>query len=236
MGCQLKVQETSVNYIGRVSTDLGRRKLGRGTALMACLRLTSTTHDAAMSTGPNPPYMNWADLGEKAAPALAEHERRPVRDHYLDRSRCAGFAPGAPRLPARACRNEDPGRNLMRASSGQRGWSGRLTMMGGGGPKGAASGRTRSVFSFTPQSFLHLLALPSYPDLGCRLPWPRNVADLIEAARKPTSIHIADRMRPEFLVRRLRASNGLPFTHGFPTPCLFPEYVFGGARRSRNRW
>src|SRR5947209_3812319 len=107
--------------------------------------------------------------------------RRPVRDHHLDRSAAPGGA-GAPRR--RACR-------LMKILVATDAWHPQvngvvrtLTMMAQ-----AARRFGVEVGFLTPQSF-RTFALPSYPDLRLALPWPAQIARLIEAAHAD-SIHIA---------------------------------------------
>ncbi len=85
----------------------------------------------------------------------------------------------------------------------------------------AARGFGVEVSFLTPQSF-RTFALPSYPDLRLALPWPAQIAELIEAAHAE-SIHIATEGPIGFLVRRYCRKHGLPFTTSFHT--RFPEYV-----------
>jgi glycosyltransferase involved in cell wall biosynthesis len=85
----------------------------------------------------------------------------------------------------------------------------------------AAKGFGVEVSFLTPQSF-RTVALPSYPDLRLALPWPAEIARLIEAAGAD-SIHIATEGPIGLLVRRYCRKHGLPFTTSFHT--RFPEYV-----------
>ena len=85
----------------------------------------------------------------------------------------------------------------------------------------AAKGFGVEISFLTPQSF-RTFALPSYPDLRLALPWPAQIAELIEAAGAD-SIHIATEGPIGLLVRRYCRKHGLPFTTSFHT--RFPEYV-----------
>ena len=85
----------------------------------------------------------------------------------------------------------------------------------------AAKGFGVEVSFLTPQSF-RTVALPSYPDLRLALPWPAEIARLIEAAGAD-SVHIATEGPIGLLVRRYCRKHGLPFTTSFHT--RFPEYV-----------
>jgi glycosyltransferase involved in cell wall biosynthesis len=85
----------------------------------------------------------------------------------------------------------------------------------------AAKGLDVEVAFLTPQSF-RTFALPSYPDLRLALPWPVQIAKLIEQAGAD-SIHIATEGPIGFLVRRYCRKHGVPFTTSFHT--RFPEYV-----------
>jgi 1,2-diacylglycerol 3-alpha-glucosyltransferase/glucuronosyltransferase len=77
------------------------------------------------------------------------------------------------------------------------------------------------VSFLTPESF-RTFAMPSYPDLRLALPWPAQIARLIDEAR-PDSIHIATEGPIGLLVRRYCCRQGLPFTTSFHT--RFPEYI-----------
>jgi glycosyltransferase involved in cell wall biosynthesis len=85
----------------------------------------------------------------------------------------------------------------------------------------AAKGFGVEISFLTPQSF-RTVALPSYPDLRLALPWPAEIARLIEAAGAD-SIHIATEGPVGLLVRRYCRKHELPFTTSFHT--RFPEYV-----------
>ncbi len=77
------------------------------------------------------------------------------------------------------------------------------------------------VTLITPDGF-RTFPLPTYPDLRCALPRPRQIRHRIEEA-KPDAIHIATEGPIGFCVRRYCVSRGIPFTTSFTT--RFSEYV-----------
>src|SRR5258705_13131911 len=98
---------------------------------------------------------------------------RPVRDHHLDRSAAKGRT-GSPRRGARRMTHILVATDAWHPQVN--GVVRTLTMMAE-----AAKGFDVEVSFLTPQSF-RTFALPSYPDLRLALPWPAQIAELIEAA------------------------------------------------------
>lgn len=78
-----------------------------------------------------------------------------------------------------------------------------------------------SVTFLTPENFPSF-ALPTYPDIRCALPGPREIARRIEAA-EPDAIHVATEGPVGFMTRSYCIRRGLPFTTSFTT--RFPEYI-----------
>ncbi len=79
---------------------------------------------------------------------------------------------------------------------------------------------TRVEF-LTPQGFASL-PVPTYPELRCAIPNPREIARRIEATR-PESMHIATEGPIGLAVRNYCIRRGLAFTTSLTT--RFPEYV-----------
>lgn len=77
------------------------------------------------------------------------------------------------------------------------------------------------VSFLTPENFPSF-ALPTYPDIRCALPGPREIARRIETA-EPDAIHIATEGPVGFMARSYCRRRGLPFTTSFTT--RFPEYI-----------
>lgn len=77
------------------------------------------------------------------------------------------------------------------------------------------------VTFLTPENFPSF-ALPTYPDIRCALPSPREIARRIEAA-EPDAIHVATEGPVGFMARSYCIRRGLPFTTSFTT--RFPEYI-----------
>jgi glycosyltransferase involved in cell wall biosynthesis len=78
-----------------------------------------------------------------------------------------------------------------------------------------------AITFLTPDGFPSV-GVPTYPELRCALPRPREVAQRIEAAR-PDAIHIATEGPIGHVVRRYCVKRRLPFTTSFTT--RFPEYI-----------
>jgi glycosyltransferase involved in cell wall biosynthesis len=78
-----------------------------------------------------------------------------------------------------------------------------------------------AITFLTPDGFPSV-ALPTYPELRCALPRPREIAHRIERAR-PDAIHIATEGPIGQVVRRYCVKRRLPFTTSFTT--RFPEYI-----------
>src|SRR5262245_4353012 len=78
-----------------------------------------------------------------------------------------------------------------------------------------------AITFLTPDGFPSV-ALPTYPELRCALPRPREIAHRIACAR-PDAIHIATEGPIGQVVRRYCVKRRLPFTTGFTT--RFPEYI-----------
>src|SRR5262245_767315 len=78
-----------------------------------------------------------------------------------------------------------------------------------------------AITFLTPDGFPSV-SLPTYPELRCALPRPREVAHRIERAR-PDAIHIATEGPIGHVVRHYCVKRQLPFTTSFTT--RFPEYI-----------
>jgi len=78
-----------------------------------------------------------------------------------------------------------------------------------------------AITFLTPDGFPSV-GIPTYPELRCALPRPREVARRIEAAA-PDAIHIATEGPIGHVVRRYCVRRGLSFTTSFTT--RFPEYI-----------
>jgi glycosyltransferase involved in cell wall biosynthesis len=73
----------------------------------------------------------------------------------------------------------------------------------------------------TPEGFPSL-PVPTYPELRCALPNPREIARRVEQA-SPDAIHIATEGPVGYMVRRYCRKRGWPFTTSYTT--RFPEYI-----------
>jgi glycosyltransferase involved in cell wall biosynthesis len=73
----------------------------------------------------------------------------------------------------------------------------------------------------TPEGFASV-RMPTYPELSCALPRPREIARRIEAAR-PDAIHIATEGPIGHITRLYCLKRNLPFTTSYTT--RFPEYI-----------
>jgi glycosyltransferase involved in cell wall biosynthesis len=77
------------------------------------------------------------------------------------------------------------------------------------------------VTFLNPEGFVSV-PVPTYQELRCALPHPREIARRIAEA-KPDAIHIATEGTIGHMVRRYCLKRGLPFTTSYTT--RFPEYI-----------